>query len=166
MNYLGNGSRNEAEALAGKSNDGEFIFFLKDMKAKIPLTKDGKIPRMTLTEIGDVGRFVSAACALPQGEWKENFGMVGSTIGMIEIVKTIEEVRGGKMNVEHRTFEHVRKEKVECKDEMMLFWLELEEMYAMDEEDRGIIRPVLNELCSDVNPISAEAYIKKFWSEQ
>lgn len=165
MNYLGNGCRSEDEALAGKSDDGEFIFFLKDMKAKIPLTKDGKIPRMTFTEIGDVGGFVSAACALPQGEWKENFGMVGSTLGMDEIVKLVEEVRGKKMNTEYRTFEQVRKEKEECKDEMMLFWIDLEAMCATNEEDKGIIRPVLNELCPHVKPISVEAYVRKFWSE-
>lgn len=84
---------------------------------------------------------------------------------MDEVVTIIEEVRGGKMNVEYRTFEQVRKEKEECKDEMMLFWIDLEAMCATNEEDKGIIRPVLNELCPHVKPISVEAYVRKFWSE-
>jgi len=122
MNYLGYGCKDEFNALAGKSNDGEFVFYMKDRKAKIPLTKDGKIPRMTLTEIGDVGRFVSAACNLPHGEWKENFGMVGSTVGMDELVRVIEEVRGREMDVKYRTLDQVRKEKEQCKDEMRFFF--------------------------------------------
>jgi hypothetical protein len=166
MNYLGNGCKNEVEALAGKSDDGEFMFYMKDIKAKIPLTKDGKIPKITLTEIGDVGRFVGAACELPYGEWKENFGMVGSTLGMDEIVDIIEEVRGKKMNVEYRAFEDVRKEKEECKNEMKLFWLELEEVCAMDEEGSGIISPILNGICPNVKPMTAEGYIRKFWNGQ
>lgn len=55
---------NEAEALADKTDDGEFILSLKDMKARIPLAKDGMIPCMTFTEINNIGNFVSAACAL------------------------------------------------------------------------------------------------------
>jgi hypothetical protein len=166
MNYLGNGCKDEGEALAGKSDDGEFVFYMKDMRASIPLTREGKIPRMTLTEIGDVGRFVSAACDLPYGEWKENFGMVGSTVGMDEVVSIIEKVRGRKMDVEYRTVEDVRREKEECKDEMKVFWLELEEMCAMGEEGKGIIRPVLNEVCPNVKPMSVEEYVRKFWSGQ
>lgn len=49
--------------------------------------------------------------------------------------------------------------------EMMLFWIDLEAMCATNEEDKGIIRPVLNELCPHVKPISVEAYVRKFWSE-
>lgn len=164
MNYLGNGCKNETEALAGKSDDGEFIFYMKDMRAKIPLTKNGGIPRMTLTEIGDVGRFVSAACDLPHGDWKQNFGMVGSTVSMDEVVRIIEAVRARKMKVEYRSIEEVRKEREACKDEMKVFWLELEEMCAMDEEGKGIIQPVLNERCPNVKAMSMEEYLRKFWS--
>src|SRR5450432_1279222 len=41
MNYLGKGCSNEKEALAGKHDDAEFIFYMHDMRALIPLKTNG-----------------------------------------------------------------------------------------------------------------------------
>ncbi|KAF2182049.1 hypothetical protein K469DRAFT_713128, partial [Zopfia rhizophila CBS 207.26] len=86
MNYLGYGAEKEEEALAGKRDDGEFVWHVKDMRAEIPLTKEGKVPSITLTEIGDAGRFVAAACMLEKGKWEEDCSMVGETVRMDEVV--------------------------------------------------------------------------------
>jgi hypothetical protein len=167
MNYLGNGCAGEKEALAGKSDDGEFIFYMKDLKAAIPLREDGGIPRISMMEIGDVGRFVAAACSLPAGAWREDFSMVGETLRMDEVVKIIERVRGKKVEVVSRTTEEIRREKEENKeDEMKFFWLELEETYASDKVGEGVIEPVLNGLCPDVKSMSVEEYVTKFWTGQ
>jgi hypothetical protein len=163
MNYLGNGCRNEEEALAGKSDDGETIYYMAGMVAKIPLRADGKVPRISMTEIGDIGRFVAAACSLPK--WEENFSMVGQTLRMDEIVALIEKVRGKKMEVEYRTPEQIRIEKEGEKDLMKVFWLELEEMETHDALDESVMRPILNELCPDVKPMAIEEYLRKFWSD-
>lgn len=88
--------------------------------------------------------------------------MIGSAIDMNEVARIIEAVGGAKMNVEYRTFKQIR-QKEECKDEMRLFWLKLEEM--CDKKDRGIIRPALRKLCL-MKPMSVEAYMRKFWSER
>jgi hypothetical protein len=166
MNYLGNGCADEKGALAGKSDDGEFIFFMRDMKARIPVDVDGKIPRITMMEIGDVGRFVDAACDLPPGEWKEDFSVVGETLGMDEVVRIIEMVRGKKMDVEFRTIEQIKEDISKTEDEMKVFWLELEMIYARDAVGEGVITPILNGICPQVRPMGVEEYVRKFWSGQ
>ena len=163
MNYLGKGCINEKEALAGKHDDAEFVYYMHDLRALIPLKSDGTIPRITMTEIGDIGRFVAAACSLPK--WERSFGMVGETLRMDEVVRLIEEIREKKMAVEFRTQEQVRKDKGRETDPNRLFWIELEEMYTRDREDEAVIRPVLNELCPDVKPMSVEDYLRKYWTE-
>jgi len=163
MNYLGKGCKSEKEALAGKHDDAEFVYYMRDMKALIPLKADGTIPRITMTEIGDIGRFVAAACSLPR--WQRSFGMAGSTMRMDEVVKLIEEVRQQKMDVTFRTPNEVSKERSQATDSNRLFWLELEEIYTRDREDEAVIRPVLNELCPDVVPISIKDYLLKYWAE-
>jgi hypothetical protein len=166
MNYLGNGCVNEKKALAGKGDDGETIFFMKDMKAIIPTGEGGKIPRLTMTEMGDAGNFVAAACDLPQGQWREDFEMVGETLRMDEVVELIEKVRGKKMDVTYRTMEQTREELGKTDDLLKVFWLELDLVYATDREGECVMRPVLNQLCPQVKPMRVEEYLKKFWSGQ
>ena len=72
------------------------------MKARIALSPEGNIPRLSLTEISDVGRFTAAACLLPTGAWKEEFNFVGEAIRMDEVIEIIEKVRGRKMEVIYR----------------------------------------------------------------
>jgi hypothetical protein len=167
MNYLGYGATNEAEALAGKENDGVFVFDVKNLRAEIPLTARGEVPRITMTEIGDVGRFVAAACDLPPGTWKEEFGAVGETLSMDEVVAIVERVRGRKVQVKYRTHEEIEEDlsKVGKEDYLREFWLEMEVRYARDAEGEGIIVPVLNALVPQVKPMSAEEYVSKFWSD-
>jgi len=163
MNYLGKGSRNEEEALAGNHDNAQFVYYMRDMKAFIPLKPDGTIPRITMTEIGDIGRFVAAACSLPK--WERSFGMVGSTMRMDEVVKLIEDVRQRKMDVTFRTPDQIRQEQALATDPNKLFWLELEEIYTRDRVDEAVIRPVLNGLCPDVKPMSIKDYLWKYWAD-
>jgi hypothetical protein len=162
MNYLGVGAEREAEALAGKRDDGEHFFFVGAMRAEIPLGEGGVVPRMSMTEIGDVGRFVAAACSLPR--WEERMGMVGETVRMDEIVRMVESLRGRRMEVVYRPMERIREEKAREPDWGRVFWLELEEMYARDAEDEGVIRPTLNRLCPDVRPMKLNEYLTRYWS--
>jgi hypothetical protein len=162
MNYLGYGCKNEKEALAGKHNDGEHFYFIKAMKAQIPLKPDGSIPRITMTEIGDIGRFVAAACSLPK--WDRQLGIVGQTLRMDEVVELIENVRGHPMKVLYRPLSQIQEEKNSEKAADRFFWLELEEMYARDRTDEGVIRPNLNNLCPDIKPMTIKDYLIKYWS--
>ena len=91
-------------------------------------------------------------------------GMVGETVGMDEVVRMVEQVRGRRVEVVYRPVERIREEKGREGDWEKVFWLELEEMYARDKEDEGVIRPTLNRLCPDVRPMRIKEYLMKYWS--
>lgn len=167
MNYLGFGApHNEDEAVHGIPIEWPVIWEMKNMKARIPLTPEGNIPRLSLTEIGDVGRFTAAACLLPKGAWKKEFNFTGETIRMDDVVKVIEKVRGRKMEVTYRPYEQiVREEKEEKLDFPDRFWLQAELVHALDKAGEGVIEPVYNHLVPQVRPISVEEYLTKFWSQ-
>lgn len=131
-----------------------------------PLSPEGNVPRLSLTEIGDVGRFTAAACLLPEGAWKEEFNFVGETISMDEVTKIIEKVRGTRMNVTYRPFRQIVEEEAkETVDWASKFWLQAELVHALDKAGEGVLEPVHNELVPQVRPISVEEYVRKYWSE-
>ena len=165
INYLGYGAPDEKAALHEMRDEWVFVWDVKNMKAAVPLTKKGEVPRITMTAIEDVGRFVAAACLLQEGFWQEDFGMAGDTINMNDVVKIIEKVRGRKMEVTYRALEDIEKE--EEKEEVIYpnkFWLQLEMQAARNVMGVSIIEPILNGLCPSVKPTSVEEYMQKFWS--
>lgn len=169
MNYLGYGARDEAAALNGRptaDEDWVFVWDVKNMRARIPLSPKGRVPRISLMEVGDVGRFVAAACALPAGAWKEDFSMVGETLEVDEVVNIVEKVRGREMEVERVPFERVvmeeKKQTVVYPDK---FWGQLETVLARDEEGEAWVSPVLNGKCPEIEPMRVEEYVKKFWGK-
>jgi hypothetical protein len=166
MNYLGFGApRNEEDAVHGIVYEWPVVWDMRNMKARIPLSPEGNIPRLSLTELSDVGRFTAAACLLPKGAWKEEFNFVGETIRMDEVVKAIEKVRGQKMEISYRPYEKIveeeAKETIEWPNK---FWLQAELVHALDKAGEGVIEPVHNDLVPQVEPISVEEYLKRFWS--
>lgn len=166
MNYLGIGAKDEESALAGKRDDGQMMFYVKEMRVEIPETADGAVPSVSMTEITDIGRFVAAACELPEGEWQEDFSCVGDTLPVDRVAVLIEKVRGGKVSVITRTKEQIEKDKEQAMTDGEFyrhFWLELEEMYTRNEQGESVIEPKLNKLCPNVRPITVEEYLIKFW---
>lgn len=165
MNYLGYGAPDEEPALNGLSDSWRFVWDVEGMRARIPLTREGRVPRLSMMEIGDVGRFVAAACVLPAGTWREDFSMEGATVRLDEVVRIVEEVRGRKMEVVYRPYEMVceeeEREQVAYPDK---FWGQLERMVARERVGEGVVEPVLNELCPQVRPMGVEEYVRKFWS--
>lgn len=167
MNYLGYGSP-RTEALNGLSDNSTFIWDVGALKAGIPLNSEGKPPRITLTELGDIGRFVSAAAELEFGSWKEHMGMAGDVLGVDEVVEIIEKVRGKKVEVSYRTMQQIGEaaESVNVEEDPIgKLWLELELAIARDTENEGYFHADLNELFGDkVKPISVKQYIEKWWN--
>ncbi|KAF2096112.1 NAD(P)-binding protein [Rhizodiscina lignyota] len=175
MNYLGYGCEREEEAMSGKGDDGEFLFFQRDgtLRVEIPIMSmkelesgERKVPRIVLTEIGDMGRFVAAACALPDGKWEVDMGMAGSVMRIDEVVRVIEEVRKRKMEVKYveMTELEVRQKELQTKEDFIgLFWNDLAMMYARDEEGEGYFRARVNELCPEVKALTVKKYMEKFW---
>ncbi|KAJ4366695.1 hypothetical protein N0V95_000023 [Ascochyta clinopodiicola] len=165
MNYLGFGApHDEEEAVHGIASERHVIWDMKNMRAKIPLSPEGNIPRISLTEIGDIGRFTAAACLLPRGAWKEEFNFVGETVRMDEVVRLIEKARGQKMEVVYRPYKQIVEEEAqETVEGPNKFWLQAEVVHALDKTGEGVVEPVHNDMVPQVKPISVEEYLRKFW---
>lgn len=165
MNYLGFGApRDPEDAVHGIVAEWPVVWDVRNMKARIPLSPAGAVPRISLTELSDVGRFVAAACLLPRGEWREEFNFVGETVRMDEVVRIVEEVRGAKMEVSYRPYEQIVEEEAqEAVAWPNKFWLQAEMVHALDEVGQGVVEPVCNDLVPQVRPTSVEAYVRRFW---
>lgn len=108
MNYLGQGcaESKKEEAIAGLDDD--FMIDYVDIakgRMTVPLTEDGRPAKMSMTELGDIGRFVAAALNLEKGKWEAGMGMVGSTVDLQEVARKVEQVTGRKFEIESITKE-------------------------------------------------------------
>ncbi|KAF2122885.1 hypothetical protein BDV96DRAFT_593367 [Lophiotrema nucula] len=165
MNFLGYGAKNgEEEAINGMNDTWRFIWDVENMKAEIPLTKEGTVPSLSMMELTDVGHFVAAVCLLPKGQWQEDFSMVGETIKVDEVVDIVEKVRGRKMETAHRKYKQVVEE---AKQEEVFYpnkmWADIKAVTARNEAGLGIMQPVVNQLCPQVKPMGVLEYVDKFW---
>jgi len=162
MNYLGQGCP-EATAKNGLSEDYIMCYDVSNMKAQIPLTKEGKVPTLIMTELADIGSMVSDACEEPFGQWNESLGIVGDKRNMDEIVGIIEKARGGKMQVEYLPYETIAKMAEEETSPLSRMWFQLMLSLARNEYGDSLFNGTVNEL-GKTSPISIEGYLTKFWS--
>ena len=179
MNYLVLGVGGGVERDLGHGLvDWPIIWDVGGWRAELPVKGSGEqegkemYPRVTMTEIGDIGRFVAAACELPLGMWESTMGMEGETVRVDEVLKVLEEKAGkGKWQVSTVTerelqeradrIEGVGTTRKEVVDKLVA---QMEVMILKDEEDMGVIRPTINKLCPQVKPTSVEEYVAKVFA--
>lgn len=167
MNYLGIGcpgpKEKQEEALAG-FREGPYLFGVKDGWAEIPLKSDGSYPRLTMTEIGDVGRFVAAALDLEK--WESEMSIAGDVLGFGDVVRLAEQVTGRTFRIKEVTKDEFKKEvdglapadwvrNMECSYSMI---------FCDDVDGETALDPLLNRLCPQVKPITVREYLRKYWS--
>ena len=175
MNYLGLGcpADRKEEALAGLEDD--LYLGLIDIgagHALVPVTDQGQPARMSMCELGDVGRFVAAALDLDK--WEDEMSMVGSTTTMDEVVWMAERM-GRLMRTETVTKEQAQQriagfdqqlEKDSPAEAMKGKMLaQMMECLCDDQVGSGIVKPLLNELCPQVQPLAFDEYITMYWSD-
>jgi NmrA-like family len=177
MNYLGQGCPEEKREGAIAGLDDDFVIDYVDLaKAKmtVPLTESGKPAKITMTELGDIGRFVTAALDLEEGKWEADMGMVGSTVDFEEVARVAEKVTGRKFEVKRITKGEL-KQREDAFDEQLRKGFSLpaflgrmlaQLMQCACEKQVGnqILDPVLNGLCPNVKPVGFEEYVERFWS--
>lgn len=124
-----------------------------------------------MTSLRDIGRFVAAACELPDGSWSESMEMVGETVSIDEVTLVIEMITGKKMEV--RT---VGREKLQqradgidgigsTREEVLMKMVsEINLLVLEEKEGMCLLRPVVNELCPDIKPMSVRDMIEMAWS--
>ena len=120
---------------------------------------------MTLTDVGDVGYFIAAACLLPAGSYYEHFRMAGETLSITESVRKIESIRGGNMDVLYQSIENIKDDEArEGVPYPNQFWLQTERLTARNKTGEGLVPPIINELCPSLGALSVEQYSIRFWS--
>jgi hypothetical protein len=170
MNYFGIGcGKREDEACAGINREGDMndgsVSFLVSMgagKAELLVGDGGLSPRITLTEIGNVGEFVAAALELKR--WETDMNIVGSTIRVDELVALSEETRGMRSDREKLEMDDLRGQINDAGADMLKkMWLQSKLMRAEDKTGEGFLQPTANELCPGVAALGVEMYSKKHW---
>lgn len=144
---------------------GAFLIGLKNAIAELPAKNDGSWPRITMTTLRDVGRFVVASLALPK--WEEDMSMAGDTLTMGELLAHAEAVTGKKFQVSVAKQGDLEKKMRELPpdDFMARLWTEFKLAYIRDLEDEVVLRPVLNLLCPEVKPMGVRKYLETFWQQ-
>jgi hypothetical protein len=163
MNYLGIGNPNP-KAANGLQEGASLCWDVDKMTATLPLTKDGKVPLITLTELGDIGRAVSVACELPFGQWKEHMGIAGEVIALDEVVTIVEKVRGRKMRVDHVPFDTVQESARNATEMFEKMWWQLFQSFGRDEAGEIVFEANVNKIEGQINFQKVEEYVAKFWT--
>lgn len=142
---------------------GGFLIGLRNGIAELPVKDDGSWPRITMTTMRDVGRFFVASLELPK--WEEYMSMVGETLTMGELLAHAEAVTGKKFLVNRLTRAYLEKRLSELApdDYMAQMWTEFKLAYTRDLDDEMVLKPVVNELCPEVQPIGVREYMEKYW---
>lgn len=145
--------------------DEPMIFDPAKRKAELPIKGDGTYPTVSLTDIGDIGKFVAAACALPLGEWELDMSFVGEVIGVDEVVRLLEK-RLGKFEVTNVGEEELKRrvqavEGIGTTKESVLskMWSQIELCMLEGLEGAGVLKGVVNEKCPDFKPQTVDAYL-------
>jgi uncharacterized protein YbjT (DUF2867 family) len=147
-----------------KDGSGAFLIGLKNAIAELPVKDDGSWPRITMTSLKDVGRFVVASLDLPK--WEENMNMVGDIVTMGELLAHAEAVTGRKFQVQVMKQGDLEKKMGEIAEDdfMGRMWTEFKTAYIRDMEDEVVLEPVVNRLCPMVKPMGIRQYMETFWS--
>lgn len=168
MNYLALGSDKE-DAIQGLM-DEPIIWDVKAGKVEMPVKADGSAPKLTMTSLRDIGHFVAAACELLDGQWRESMEMVGETVAIDEVTEIIEEFTGRQMEVKTVGRKELKRraDGIEgfgnTREELFTKMVSEINMLALEEkEGMCVLRPVVNELCPCIKPMSVREIIEKAW---
>ena len=84
----------------GGTADGEGAFFisLNGALAEVPVKSDGSWPRISLTTVRDVGKFVAASLDLAR--WKQDMNIMGDTLSSRDQIFEAERITGKSFRVE------------------------------------------------------------------
>ena len=117
-----------------------------------------------MTELGDVGRFVAEAVELAEGDWEEEMGVAGDTVRFDEIVGWFEEATGRKAQIRmlgRKELEEQLKER--DGDELGMLGAQFFLCCCEDRVGMSVVDGVVNRKCPGVRPVTAKAYLQRFW---
>ena len=142
----------EEEALAGL-RPWNYVVNMKAGTADYP--GDGTAP-MCWTDVRDIALFVF--CALDLDEWPETLAMRGDVKSFKDVVEISEKVQGRKWLTKNNSVEDLEG-KVE--DPGKRFYNQTRLAFA---RGMGMVGDELNRKFADINPVTCEEFIQKWWS--
>ncbi|KAL4745301.1 hypothetical protein BDW72DRAFT_186830 [Aspergillus terricola var. indicus] len=176
MNYLAIGAPRELEGRAG-FREGELIFHLRGQHHRhehrdnadgdggwieVPLSDEGEYPKLTMTDIRDVGRFIVAALEMEEPWGGRELGMAGDTRSFDEISPLIERILGRKVQVKTvgRRELQERLDRLDSGD--ILGRIDVQYMMVCG-KGGSVVEGRLNELCREVRPTMIEEFLERYW---
>jgi hypothetical protein len=161
MNYMafGSGKTELHQGLVEKS----IIWDVENHTAEPSIKDDGSYPKLSMTELSDVSKFVAAACDLPLASWKPTIGTVSGNIGVDEVLKLLEAKSGARY--ETKTVDKAKLEERASRiegpgsnfeDIGIKLTAQMELLFLEEKEGMGLSEPTVNKLCLDVKPHSVE----------
>lgn len=149
-----------------KDGSGGLLIGTKNAIAELPVKADGQWPRVTLTSLRDVGKFVANSLSLPR--WEEEMTMVGETLTMGQLLADAEAVTGKKFHVSTFNKEslQIRRAKLGPNDFEEMMWIDIKLAYIRDLEDEVVLQPIVNKLCPTVKPESVRDFMMTNWTAE
>lgn len=169
MNYLAIGIPDESvktDALAG-FQEGPFLVHLEDREAswiEVPLRADGTVPKLTMTDIRDVGRFIVAALDLDEPWAGRELGMVGDTLSFTDLIMLCERYTGRPVETRTVTEQQLRAKLESIPSDQVISRMECQLAIACS-LGMSVVLPTLNRLCS-VQHTTVEEYLQRYWGHQ
>ncbi|KAL4820371.1 hypothetical protein BDW67DRAFT_152309 [Aspergillus spinulosporus] len=176
MNYLAIGAPRELEGRAG-FKEGELIFHLSGQHQnresrdnsdgnggwiEVPLSDDGEFPKLTMTDIRDVGRFIVAALGMEEPWGGRELGMAGDTRSFHEVIPSIERILGGEIQV-RAVGRRELQQRLDGLDKGDILG-RIDVQYMMVCGKGGcVVEGSLNELCPEVRPTTIEEFLERYW---
>lgn len=164
MNYLGMGSPNAAEALAGL-RESPHMFFLGDPKGpriNVPV-QNGQLPSLTMTDIRDIGKFMVAALEMEEPWGGRELGMSGDTLRFTELISLCEKQLGKTVLVDQIEASQLDKLIEGLGPDEIIARLGYQYARTCALGGSVITKPLLNSLCPQVRPLSVKDYLEKYW---
>jgi hypothetical protein len=176
MNYLAIGAPRELEGRAG-FREGELIFHLRGQHQnherrdngdgdggwiEVPLSDEGEYPKLTMTDIRDVGRFIVAALAMEEPWGGREFGMAGDTKSFHEVIASIERILGRKVQVRTVGRRELQERLDGLDKEDILGRIDVQYMMVCG-KGGSVVEGSLNKLCPDVRPTTIEEFLERYW---
>lgn len=169
MNYLAIGIPDHPmrmDALAG-FREGPFLIHLEDPEAswiEVPLPADGTVPKLTMTDIRDVGRFIVAALDLDEPWAGRELGMVGDTLSFTDLIMLCQKYTGRPVETRTITEQQLRSKLESIPSDQFIPRMECQ-LAIVCSLGGSVVLPTLNLLCS-VQPTTVEQYLQRYWGHQ
>ncbi|CAP85907.1 hypothetical protein EN45_056420 [Penicillium chrysogenum] len=169
MNYLGIGcpdSGRRKDALAG-FQEGPFLVHFENPESpwiEVPLRSDQTFPRLTMTDIHDIGRFIVAALDITEPWAGRELGMVGDTLSFGDLISICQKYVERPIEIRPLTESALQTKLLTIPQSEIIARMECQ-LAIVCARDMSVVPPTLNEL-SSVQPMTVAEYMRRYWGPE